>query len=287
LGMRPLATPTERAETCVVCHVGSAEADMNHDLIAAGHPRLNFEFSAFYANMPRHWAESDADLEPAALIRSWAEGQVVTARAALELTAVRAASPHPWPEFAEYDCFACHHDLHAPSWRQQRGFGKHLPGTPLPSTWYLSMPRAMAQTQKLNLTVAALDKLQGLMNVPYPNREAVAAQAKAAADQLGALQKQVTGLPYDREAARKWFAGLADEQQSRGLAWDEAAQLYLALAAYDQAYGGADNKKAHEAVEALYKRLAFPRSQNSPGKDASAEHFKGALKDLEALLKAP
>ena len=56
---------------------------------------------------------------------------------------------------------------------------------------------------------------------------------------------------------------------------------------YDQAYPGADDKKAHEAVEALYKGLAFPDSRSSPGKHASAEYLKGALKDLDALLKGP
>ena len=31
---------------------GQTVRDVNHDLIAAGHPRLNFEFSAFLDNMP-------------------------------------------------------------------------------------------------------------------------------------------------------------------------------------------------------------------------------------------
>ena len=26
------------------------------------------------------------------------------------------------PEFSEYNCFACHHDLEGTSWRQQRGY---------------------------------------------------------------------------------------------------------------------------------------------------------------------
>ena len=41
-----------RAETCVRCHVGEGDLDVNHDLIAAGHPRLAFEYAAFQGNMP-------------------------------------------------------------------------------------------------------------------------------------------------------------------------------------------------------------------------------------------
>ena len=46
LGMRPTRELPERAAVCVGCHVGPPGRDMNHDLIAAGHPRLNFEFAA-------------------------------------------------------------------------------------------------------------------------------------------------------------------------------------------------------------------------------------------------
>jgi hypothetical protein len=285
LGMHPLGTAAERAKKCVVCHVGSAEADMNHDLIAAGHPRLNFEYGAYFANMPRHWPESAADRAPAAQMKAWAVGQVVTAKAALDLVAARATGPHPWPEFAEYDCFACHHQIETKSWRQQRGYGKRGPGTPAPGTWYLALPRAMASTQKLRPVVDALHKLEGLMEVPYPDRDAVAREAKAAAGRMDALQEQVAGLSYEPAAVRKWLAALADEQRRRELTWDEAAQLYLAAAAYDQAYAGAEDKKAHQAVEALYKGLAFPNSRSSPGERVSGDYLKETLNDLDALLK--
>ena len=79
-------------EVCAGCHVGAPARDglpardVNHDLIAAGHPRLNFEFSAYLANMPHHWRD-DVDRDAAADFpaRAWAVGQVVTARAALDL----------------------------------------------------------------------------------------------------------------------------------------------------------------------------------------------------------
>ncbi len=50
----------KRVEGCTRCHVGSRTADgwvrdMNHDLIAAGHPALRFDPMLFAERMPVHW----------------------------------------------------------------------------------------------------------------------------------------------------------------------------------------------------------------------------------------
>jgi len=97
-GMRPTKELAQRAAVCVECHVGSPGRDMNHDLIAAGHPRLNFEFAAYLANMPPHWQEDVGGNFPA---RAWAIGQAATAKAAVDLLAHRAGAGRgsPWPEF--------------------------------------------------------------------------------------------------------------------------------------------------------------------------------------------
>src|SRR5262249_44695634 len=42
-GFVPTKNLLSRARACVTCHVGKRDADVNHDLIAAGHPRLVFE----------------------------------------------------------------------------------------------------------------------------------------------------------------------------------------------------------------------------------------------------
>ena len=128
LGMRNTKDLATRAKVCTECHVGNVNKDVNHDLIAAGHPRLNFEYAAFLANYPKHWSRSrpdrppHPDFAPDFEARAWAVGQAASAQAALDLLAYRAEEKHgrPWPEFAEYDCFACHHsDLrqHVPNRR--------------------------------------------------------------------------------------------------------------------------------------------------------------------------
>jgi len=83
-GMRDLSGSAARAGACVACHVGDRSRGMNvnHDLIAAGHPRLNFEYASSLAALPKHWREPhEAGREPAGDFeaRSWAVGQAVTA----------------------------------------------------------------------------------------------------------------------------------------------------------------------------------------------------------------
>jgi hypothetical protein len=114
-----------RAKQCTSCHVGGPGKDMNHDMIAAGHPPLRFELSAYHAVIQRkHWDERKVrQLNPDYDIHLWQAGQWATAKATAELLAERAKKaqanhdpakftfPAPWPEFAEYNCFSCHQQL--------------------------------------------------------------------------------------------------------------------------------------------------------------------------------
>lgn len=121
-----------RAEICARCHVGTPDASVDHDLIAAGHPPLRFEFATYLANLPAHWEvgkDKGRHREGEGITRTeyfhasaWTIGRQVSARIALELLAHRAdpANGKPWPEFAEMDCFACHHDLGGPNERQKK-----------------------------------------------------------------------------------------------------------------------------------------------------------------------
>ena len=114
-GMNDTQSLVGRAQLCARCHVGEAGMDVDHDLIAAGHPRLHFEFAAFHAHMPRHWPDTKDhagkhDFEA----RAWAIGQLATAHAALKLLAHRAGDAgKPWPEFAEHDCLGAQFQIAA------------------------------------------------------------------------------------------------------------------------------------------------------------------------------
>lgn len=125
-GMTQLSDLKQRAATCTGCHIGAPAdpargvpvRDMNHDMIAAGHPRLNWDFAAYQHQLSRHWREKDA--RPAAEVEAWSTGRLTHAEAIERLSADRRERSKtdlrtPWPEFADFTCVSCHHDL-------QKGF---------------------------------------------------------------------------------------------------------------------------------------------------------------------
>jgi hypothetical protein len=118
-----------RSHICLHCHLGNYEKSVDHQMIAAGHPDLTFELNLFSAVMPRHWRDSETI--PWFGTKEWAVGQSMQLRDGLQRLASRARSS-TWPEYAELDCFACHHSLTAPkdSWRQDVGYAARTPGVP-------------------------------------------------------------------------------------------------------------------------------------------------------------
>lgn len=140
-GMAHLADPLVRATTCAGCHIGAPAAgdvpvrDMNHDLIAAGHPRLNFDYGTYLRALPPHWVEKDRTMSPPKLRPAsdefvhWLTGRAAMAAAAKSLSAER--EKHG-PELAEFDCYACHHSLKGDSKKPLRDRpGALVPNPPL------------------------------------------------------------------------------------------------------------------------------------------------------------
>ncbi|HJQ38995.1 MAG TPA: multiheme c-type cytochrome [Thermoanaerobaculia bacterium] len=117
LGMIDLAAVPNRAHTCDRCHLGNADKEVDHELIASGHPLLAFELDNYTESMPPHWTPG-RDTHGA---RAWAVGQVMKFRDSLTNLA-RHAKGNEWPEFSDMSCFNCHHSLKTSQWRQARGW---------------------------------------------------------------------------------------------------------------------------------------------------------------------
>src|SRR5207248_5499529 len=117
-GFLPSKNVVARVLNCAGCHVGDADREVNHDLIAAGHPRLAFEPTRlhFQPNYRKHWTEVTP--QPDFEVRAWVAGQAAALRQAAELLRARAARADggtavpglkpAWPEFSGYSCYACH-----------------------------------------------------------------------------------------------------------------------------------------------------------------------------------
>jgi hypothetical protein len=118
---------TQRAGACMPCHVGPSDAAGNsqtvsHDLIAAGHPRLNFEFHSYFQSLPAHWdrAGDERRHSPDFHYRSWLAGQTELKGQRQLLLDASGDKTDAGLDFALYECSACHHQLSANHWRQQR-----------------------------------------------------------------------------------------------------------------------------------------------------------------------
>jgi hypothetical protein len=134
LGMIDTKDLLVRGRLCASCHVGSADRDMDHDMIAAGHPPLRFEQASYEALLGRkHWDDRPSRAaNPNYEVQLWGAGRVTSAEASLDLLEGRAhramlatkalngpgqatngGQKQPWPEFAELNCLACHQPLRA------------------------------------------------------------------------------------------------------------------------------------------------------------------------------
>jgi hypothetical protein len=249
LGQADTRSLPARIRLCADCHVGAPGMDVNHDLIAAGHPRLSFEFASFHFLLHKHWdyaKDRDPNADPRGRrdfeARAWLLGQLSAARAALALLADRAdASDHdprrPWPEFAEYDCFACHHDLGSPRW--QLASGQRKAGTLPASRWYTTqLPNALAG---FGLPVGAplrdaLTEVRAAMDANRPDRKQVADRARRAVALLDQRLADASAAPaagMSVDDLLRQITRAAVEQPVLG--WDDTAQLYLAIAAMQRA----------------------------------------------------
>ena len=177
LGLQDLSQQRVRAQTCVKCHVGSPGRDVNHDLIAAGHPRLVFEYSSHLSRLPAHWQEK---ADPEFHRNCWSVGQIETEISSLNLLrdrslkAVRgvdsgdsqptAHASSSWPELSEYNCHNCHHDLQN-SWYQEND--NSVFSQPAWGTW--AFPRH-AKSKRLAINLAVV---RGEMESPMPDAKRI------------------------------------------------------------------------------------------------------------------
>jgi hypothetical protein len=114
-----------RAEKCASCHV-----TIDHEIVAAGHPPLQFEMVA-YAQVMKHWDDSDEHpgVNPDPTL--WALGQLVGLQHVAAAIAQRAAGNNyqslgQFHGFKDSNCYQCHHKLIEDAARQGGGHADML-----------------------------------------------------------------------------------------------------------------------------------------------------------------
>ncbi len=309
VGMLDTESILGRASGCVRCHVGSRTADglvrdMNHDLIAAGHPLLRFDLLHYDAALPRHWAKKKGTLDfYESFVRTRKAGRALTLAAAAKLAAERAADHQkessldwsqrkvPWPELSDYDCYACHQVLSM----DQYLLPTSQPGPELQVSSGLPIWNAWHSVGEKKLSEKALRALS-------PNQIDPAALAqggqKLANDYLEEARQRATTTDVDAaaflQAARAMLSQPPERQPPKERpprSWNEAAIVYLDVeAALRQLSGsGGDEsdryRKMHDALLGnVQPLLQFDQGFHSPSNfdhDAAAAFTKKLLEITE------
>lgn len=292
-GLQPLETAEQRAQVCVGCHVGAPAQteqglpvrDMNHDLIAAGHPRFLFDYATYLERLPPHWTEKTTHDR----VQSAIYGQREVTTAELVLLADRAerslsGAVHAWPEFASFDCYACHHGLQGISWRLT-GLRTARPGFASWTGWMAGGPGQLAVEE--HWSPEAREQLQ-LVETAV---EQFAVAEQVAADSRKLLQ---LWLPYSqtiRPVTPSWkleeVLPIWPEEHPARWTWDQAARAYYLLATWqrqtqrqlpaDEIDQQAALKEIEQELSGLYQKLRWTsHAERSPvqyAPDQLASHY--------------
>ena len=249
-GMYDTKDLVKRAEKCLTCHLGTADKAVDHEMIAAGHPDLVFDLEAYSAAMPRHWREA-ADADPFKPVRNFAVGQLVQLRGGLDRLGRRVKGP-TWPEYAELDCFGCHHALARPedSWRQAQGYEHRArPGNPSLNVSRYVTARHVLET----VDAGSMSNLDGVL----AKLQIEASRLRVNDDEVVALSNQARAI-VDRGVARA---------STLTPAADTASRLLSAILADVPSIAERGERAAEQAAmaaETLATALARARGQD-PG----------------------
>jgi hypothetical protein len=204
-GMIDLRALSARGTLCAGCHVGSAKKEVDHELIASGHPVLAFELDNYTESMPPHWTPGRETHG----VRAWSVGQVVKFRESLDNLA-RHARGDEWPEFSDMSCYNCHHALKDSGARQERGWPDRA-GLPSWSPQHWSMLRLLigrVSTQsrdELDPLVRNLARGVSRMNDP----SGVAANADRARRLVDTLIPRIDALRWTDADVRSLMSTIA------------------------------------------------------------------------------
>ena len=262
-GYVDVRTPSSKARLCGTCHIGDAAKGrvVTHEMYAAGHPPLpGFEIATFAAQMPVHWrsvaSKSDrgpqksrseflaktADpffssdtyrIDSLHRTQSMLVGALVSLAQSLELTAGLSGQAtgggSKWPELSQFECYACHHDLKVPAWRQKRSNPAGVPGRPVLREWATVLARvALGQPKQRVQFDSQWKQVHGVLaKTPFGSRSELARETSAIAKWLMAQAKQLERKPLTREDGRRVLleiarvgaAGEIDYESSRQLVW--------------------------------------------------------------------
>jgi len=216
-----------------------------------------------------------------------AEGFLSSFVASLDRVARRVKGPI-WPEYAELDCFACHHSLTRAedSWRQAQGYeNRARPGLPqLQVSRYLTARRVLqaldaSSAQELDGVMAKL-QIEASRLVAKPDEVvSLATQGRGIVDR--GIERALSG-PVSADAAAAMLRGLfADAPQIAERGERAAEQAAMAAEVLATALARARNQDPNTnkaAFTELFKQFEAPSAY-------VPSQFVAAMKKVESTVR--
>ena len=263
-GFYDVRSVISRTKLCLSCHLGNAAQGrlLTHQMYAAGHPPLPaFEIETFESQMPRHWRQlsEKAELQEEFLDRTGSKSNpnelqrtkslliaaLISRSESLRLTAdladlaertVSDQIPEPkWPDFAQFDCYACHHDLKTESWRQTAQHSGS-PGRPVLPPW----PEVLSQLAANRIPdsdEAARDfaaVTSATLMSPFGDRESLTRAARVSAESSDKLAVAIDDQEMMVTHGVAFLEQIAELAATETLDYDSARQLLWAFAVVQQ-----------------------------------------------------
>ncbi len=236
-----------RARICCSCHIGELnrtqgasiglDREVDHRMMAAGHPPMHFDFESYMRRYPSHWdsKEEAVGLGSTTGMHRWRVGKLTATTTKLNLLAARAerstntnAAANDWPELSEYSCTSCHHSLSQPSGRQVRSANTIVNTIANWDDWSVSqLDCAIRDPSREQLqSQLALFKAQVEQRVPDPRTVAISA---ASLQRWLTVELNYVSSPSEQSAEiilPKLKSRIANIEQLRN--WESATQWYIA-----------------------------------------------------------
>ena len=271
-GLKDSHSLAQRAPSCLTCHYGTENQQVNHRLIGAGHPRLSFELDTFSQLQPKHWEVDEDYLKrkgPYNSAQAWLIGQIALASSTLDaLRSPTRSRDGIWPEPTLFHCFACHHSLTEDQWKVREYGGR--PG------W---MPLNLSTLKMSALGLTALRPSEGarlvklMQDIAGQYHEGKADKSIAEAQQLlrTAREQLGTSEPFTEASSRALLKGLATEAATLPHPqYEKAEQLAMAISSVLETLP-AEKARLKGAVDRVFDSLKTPKAfQPDPFTAASA-----------------
>lgn len=287
-GLYPLEDPGARAKLCLHCHMGSDAKPIDHRIMGAGHPPLDFELDSFTNNEWAHF-RVDADYKkrkPAyqASAKSWAIGQLISAETFLDgLISNRFSGKGMFPELVFYDCHACHHPMQPPRWMPGVG-GPLGPGEPRLADVHLAMVDVLFKALAPDVAKQWSTALSELHLASRHNLTKTRDAATKLRKILSEGRRKIEGGTLGKDEATSLILKLADlGAQSRSGDYNASKQIYWGIESLDiflRQSHSAPKDMLRGPIDRMFSAVQDEKNYN-PGA------LRAALLEIPAALSQP